>query len=564
MADQRDGTEVPLNEMSIPHYSRRFDCLRDILKPHRDTVDQQTVQWQAQWGALDGGIQYYYKIIEEVQNTGEKRNLCHSLVESMNRAIYCLIDTKYISRRKPDKDESDQTEDMNKCLCAYMEYLQWICNIDMDEENRKNNQRLIIKVSLDLLKDKVCMETLFPRIHGFNKKMKTVPSLCVVFCPSDEGLDRVYKYLPMLTHEISHHFRYIELNKRNEFLLGYLLDELCAFMVISLFQEVSEKGRRMIPNGAEPMLAAVMSKKLQMCFLKKYDKFIEEVHLIQIKDYLYQFFGDMIGKDEASDTIFSKGDPQFLILKEAFCGLAFVTDMSWYVSGKYKDDYAEEELLLSMVMDILCLWDGNRDDELKWTSDVKVSGKYRGVIARLIEGNKGAEHTCILTKEALNTALGLLVLKVSKAVDRKFRRKGENPEIERARREVYRGWLCDYCEFQEKLEEICRLMTSKDDRDFYSFFDMCVTIKNHIDHILCICNGDGEVFEQKKTVYPILTEVFESLRDKIRTELASKRRVPTLEKAYWSNRMIYSEIVQMGLLDEQAGRYIYFGVSKAV
>lgn len=196
MAEQNKGTEVQLANMKIPYYSPRFECLRDMLVRYKDISGKQTVQWQAQWNAVIGGIQYYYAIIQEEeeiqrkQNAGNRKDtdvlkkLCDALVESMNRAIYCLIDTRYIALSDSENDGSQKSEDINKKLCPYREYLQWICNNFM---RGKQDRRLIIKVSLDLLKNRVSMDTLFPEAHDYETEKKA-PSLCVVFYPSHDEL----------------------------------------------------------------------------------------------------------------------------------------------------------------------------------------------------------------------------------------------------------------------------------------------------------------------------------------------------------------------------------------
>lgn len=535
MAAQKRGTEVQLEEMKIRYYSPRFECLRDMLVRCKDIYRKQTVQWQAQWNAVIGGIQYYYEIIqeeEEIQrkqdacnrkNTDTLKKRCYDLVESMNRAIYCLIDTRYIALSSYESEGVQKVEDINKKLCPYREYLQWICNNFM--KDKKDSERLIIKVSLDLLKNRVSMATLFSEAHDYETEKKT-PSLCVVFYPSHDELEGAYKYLPMLTHEISHHFRYIHSEERNRVLLEYLLDQLCTHMVASLFQMVSEKGNHMIRGAAEDMLASVMKRTLQKCFKEKYEGFILRGHLIQMRDYLYQFFYDMVGKGDIAEKIYKNGDPVFLILKEAFCGLAFVTDMSWYVTEKDKEDCTEEEQILSGVLDKLSF------------SEVE-------------SGNP----TIVTTKD-LETALRLLVLRAGKAVENKFGNNSGEDGNKALRLEVYKSWFYDYCEFEGRLEKLRKEMTSGDEQEFYNFFDICVTIKNYIDNILRICSVDQELFVRRKTAYPVLTEVFRDLRGKVKTELERKAEGPTLEKAYLSNRMIHSEIVRMGLLDEKEDVFV--------
>lgn len=530
MADQKRGTEVQLKNMKIPYYSPRFECLRDMLDEYKNISGKQTVQWQAQWNAVIGGIQYYYEIIQEEESQREQgacnmkgtnvlEKLCSDLVESMNRAIYCLIDTRYIALSSSENDGDQKSEDINKKLCPYREYLQWICNNFM--KDKENHERLIIKVSLDLLKNRVSMDTLFSEAHAYETQKKT-PSLCVVFYPSHDELEGAYKYLPMLTHEISHHFRYIDSRKRNRILLRYLLDQLCTHMTASLFQMVSEKGNHVMRGEAEAMLAWVMKNTLRKCFEDKYGEFMQQGHLVQMKDYLYQFFYDMVGKGDIAEKIYKNGAPVFLILKEAFCGLAFVTDMSWYVTEENKEDCTEEELLLSRVLDIL----------------------------------SSSETPNTVRKKELEKALRALVFRVGEAVENKFSRGDVGDEIKKLRLEVYKSWFCDYSEFKGKLEQLRRKMTSKNEQGFYDFFDICVTIKNYIDNILYICAVGEAFFVRTKTAYPILTKVFEALRRKVKTVLERKGERPTLEKAYLSNRMIHSEIVQMGLLDEREDVFV--------
>ena len=81
-----------------------------------------------------------------------------------------------------------------------------------------------------------------------NNTSKPWTTLVAVKCPNYQWFANVYHVLPMITHEMSHNFRYLSQKKRNEFVFRFIVAFLSKYMMEKILEE-SEIDCRKIHYG---------------------------------------------------------------------------------------------------------------------------------------------------------------------------------------------------------------------------------------------------------------------------------------------------------------------------
>lgn len=537
-------------QRGLPYYSTRYQDLIKLLvkktdKP--DEPDKQPVDVDAQTMILYKGIKYYCTIIQMMKDENQKRSICKDLVESINRSLYCLFDNEESTEEMISCETSKYILTSKMEMYAYQEYLQWISNSFMKEMNIPNRNCLIFKFSLALIENKVQMNTLFTEKYNVSGVEKESPALCIVFSPSEE-LSNVYKYLPMLTHEVSHHFLYIERKTRNEFILKYLLDNISINIVESMFQVVSDSYANILRGEAEKILAQSVSKVLNKGFREKFPDFLENGHLIDLEGHLHTYFYELVGKQERTKGIYDTGHSFFMVLKEAFFGLSSMTDMKWYVTDKGRK-YTSKDIFLSMFFDVL--FEKNLEDIEEYYQQIEYVSEqfYKDEIDKIIKLNPKDAKIISIPRSSVGIALRLLMPKVvayAKGNFFDFRKKGVRHD---SVPDILEKLSDDYNLLVSELKKFYKENVKKGfEQDYYAFFDICITAKSYINNIQYICREADETIEKKELKYPDIQNIYKKLNMDVKEALEQKEDCNSEEKMFFSSHKVHSVLIKLGLL----------------
>lgn len=273
------------NFEEIPYYAKHFQRLIRILlnKYQKVLIDNFSIAEYAELQIILEGICYYYQVVvaDDILDNATKKNVCRKLIESTNRGIYALW------------DEIDGTRNYIHVYCkylpAYKEYLQSVCNAFRDEQTQHNLSApsLIFTFALELLSNKVHMDSLFTQIYE-TKIDSPRAFLCTVFMPTDESVDDVFKYLPMLTHEVSHNFKYSETADRNNFIIKYMLERMSNHIIRRLMMQVADGKCDMFIGRAENILTEALSEALKKELVRVEPEYIEKgLGLFAFIDFFY-------------------------------------------------------------------------------------------------------------------------------------------------------------------------------------------------------------------------------------------------------------------------------------
>lgn len=152
---------------------------------------------------------------------------------------------------------------IEKYLIAYSMFLQQICD-DYSQnrlDHKKDTELLLPFCYLDVHLNRVNVYTLF---YWAYRQDIAIPKLLPVACPNYRRFANAYRLLPLLTHEISHQFRYIERTERNTFVLMKAMTYLAESLVNSLLLEMtaSEDMQLSLRNEIVNSMASVLQNKL--------------------------------------------------------------------------------------------------------------------------------------------------------------------------------------------------------------------------------------------------------------------------------------------------------------
>lgn len=143
------------------------------------------------------------------------------------------------------------------------------------------------------------MHSLFARIYE-TKITHPAAFLCAVFVPTDESLDDVYKYLPMLTHEVSHNFKYSETSDRNRFIVKYMLDKTSDHLIRRLMMQAADGKCDMFIGRTMRILVKALAAALGQELEKVEPEYIEKGHLDCLPSLFYSILKAPVEPDEYS------------------------------------------------------------------------------------------------------------------------------------------------------------------------------------------------------------------------------------------------------------------------
>lgn len=519
----------------IPYYIKHFQRLTKILleKYYKCPKERLSVKERAELQVVLAGICYYYRIVTGENVLGDTKRICLKLIESTNRAIYALW------------DEIEKTRNGSRIYCdylpAYKEYLQSVCNAFRSEQiqHHLDAPSLIFTFALELLGSKVYMHSLFAQIYE-TKVTHPAAFLCAVFVPTDEeeSLNDVYKYLPMLTHEVSHNFKYSETADRNSFIVDYMLEKISDHIIRRLMMQAADGKRDMFIGRAPGILAKALAGALKKELEKVEPEYIEKGHLDYLPSLIYSVLKAPVESDEYSVEYYPGEESRYDILYKCFTGLAGRSTLKWYITTREDCvDRSDSEVIASLLMDIMT---GDNYEQIKWYREIILQNEaYHHKIGELLDLYE--KDRLRIDKELIIVAAEEILFSVMEKIAgnfKEYRAKNSLADV------VLSNLASNAEDFQKYLDKLIESTEKEDEQIIYGFIDCCVSTKNFVNSIYYLCKKQDQYIEKKAKGSDMMMNIYEKLRESVSRSLSNQK-----EKPYFAARDTHALIIKLGLLN---------------
>ncbi len=295
------------------HFREQASLLKELLYTYNDFWYQQSSQWKgvvffAQLESIKKGIEQYKEIIDlgEYEKNGPK-NIVDKLSMDINNAISSVNDFNKLLQSMNQyvvnvpNYEMQTKVNVEKYLMAYTMYLFKISRAYYSRHSTEKVEKVLPLFTIDFKSEKIKAYTLFGEL-SCDKEPEDWSTLFVVLCPNYQWFANVYHVLPMITHEISHNFRYIGRWERNKFVLRFVIkviskifaEELLTYSIGQSESEFYGQREWFFVNA----ISDIMIKEID-----SYTKNGTEFSKIRLKDldqYLDRILGNITGLDDIS------------------------------------------------------------------------------------------------------------------------------------------------------------------------------------------------------------------------------------------------------------------------
>lgn len=196
------------------------------------------------------GIENNIKCFSQIKQVYNQDDLCEMLIDNMHKSIVCIdyynemLQVLNLDSVNYPTHELQSKVNTEKYLLAYTAYLHTICaefykQYDNENSNNNDNRRRILPIAMfDINAERISAFTLFDRTEFSSNNNETMKiSLYSVVFPNYRRFANIRHILPVLTHELSHEFRYMNKKERNKQLIQYMLEALSKEIVKGLLHE---------------------------------------------------------------------------------------------------------------------------------------------------------------------------------------------------------------------------------------------------------------------------------------------------------------------------------------
>ncbi len=533
-------------EQTIPYYGNRFNSLIKVLNERESRLEDQHLKIlpDAEYEVIVSGIMYYYNVImfEESLNDEQKKKLCKKLVESTNRAIYVLL----------NEIDNANASVVQEYLNAYREYLQKIENDFRKEKNEQNidTPSLIFTFSLELLGDKMHIDSLFTTIYESSVISPRV-KLCSVFAPSDIEIKNIFCYLPMLTHEISHNFKYSITEDRNQFVVNYMLKEVSKMIILQMFFVVSDYCYTPVIGKAERVLVNALMEVLREELLIFEPDYLKEGHLDYLPSLIYSLICATF-PSEKSLEVFYNDKFEYDILQNSYINLAKLSDLNWYVADKANVDNRkkDEEIIASLLLDLLSC-----------KSKEEVKNTYENISLKSIDNNlilKNILDRCnddidTIDMKVIDIALEEIILSIIDKLSYDFYElKNKFDKNCNLVDDVLLSLFDTSIEFENNMNNLINAINDDGQHNLYDFCDRCLEVRHYLDNIFNISMLNIRYITKNKKGNRIILKLYKHLRKVVEISLEDKNLKP-----YFVTRKMNAALVKLGLYNDENGMEIF-------
>ena len=291
----------------------------------------------------------YIDILQEENRVDLEQSVTNHLVKNINEAVSAinsfnklLIIANFQTIQSPNY-EMQMRVDAEKYIIAYTEFMRAQCCLFFEKGNSSNENYGIVNhirtypiFYIDFTKDIIMADTLFNNLFYNNDKEEEIfsPShfsrIVKLGVPNSEMLARLYDNLPLISHEISHLFRYSSLKDRNHLLFQMVAYRLSDAILKIWFQKKMKIDTPYNSAGKfEEMMQVVISETLEKYYLQHcehskeylFDRYPMESFSEALKKYFISLFGN------ESDNLDSIGCRTFLSnMQKLYCmGSDYIT-----------------------------------------------------------------------------------------------------------------------------------------------------------------------------------------------------------------------------------------------
>lgn len=306
--------KIKIGSYQVSSLKEQKVMLRELYYTYNDFWFRQSSWWKgvvfyAQLSAIMAGVSQYEKMAMALSRSTEK--LIQQTKWDLEQAIFSVNNFNKLLQSVNQyvvnipNYEMQTKVNIEKYLMAYTMYLFEISSNYYREHykaakkagNRDiDRERILPFLLLDFNASNIEAYVLFgkktmmeddkrdkPKSEVEKSEKEDMPwtTLVAVKCPNYQWFANVYHVLPMITHEMSHNFRYLPRKERNVFVFKYIIAHLSKYMMEQILEESGVACKKLFYGNREQF------------FLEHIKKVIEE----ELKDYINQNAEQMRLKD---------------------------------------------------------------------------------------------------------------------------------------------------------------------------------------------------------------------------------------------------------------------------
>ena len=253
--------------------------------------------------------------------------------------------------------EMQSKVNVEKYLYAYTMYLMELCNKYYKRQgvDKKENERIFPMVTISMKGQKIEALSLFRNLED-SEDDKDVLSVFLVQCPNYQRFANAYHVLPMISHEISHCFRYEEREKRNRFILKIIAQGITEELMDELLGEGYQKYGQRVKSQYVEFIYNVIWKELENYLALSLKERLPYIHLINMDKVCMKVMWNCFGVSEPHKLSERK---LWEICKNNFiklfshCHIEYVTPLIFGTNPeKHSEEYVADGLV-NLLIDIL-------------------------------------------------------------------------------------------------------------------------------------------------------------------------------------------------------------------
>ncbi|MCM1211513.1 MAG: hypothetical protein NC318_07905 [Blautia sp.] len=209
-------------------------------------------------------------------------NIMISGINSFNKLIQAVNQ----NMRNVPNYEMQSKVNVEKYLYAYTMYLMDICRkyylTPLEEEEEKQKERIFPMVTIAMSGQKISAYNLFRKLHD-SEDTRAGVSVFLIQCPNYQRFANVYHVLPMISHEISHCFRYENRKERNTFVLCFLTRKIAEILTDRLFDEEYQRYRAHRWTKHVEFVYDIIYQELESDLRESLKKELPNIHLCNME-----------------------------------------------------------------------------------------------------------------------------------------------------------------------------------------------------------------------------------------------------------------------------------------
>lgn len=291
------------------------------------------------------------------------------MVANINNFNKLILAVNQNVRNVPNYEMQSKVN-VEKYIYAYTMYLLKICsNYNQSMKKEKMDNTMVFPFfTIDFSCKGIQANTLSPKLDMIENDMeeKNWVTAVIVRCPNYQRMANIYHVLPMITHEISHNFRYMDRKQRNLSVLDYLSKELGSYFTYAIMEE---KGKMYLDKKVE-FISQHFEECLYDSLLSLLDEKIEKIKLHNLSDWIISALEMLLGVSETRENNVRE---LCRCVKSNMLKLFELSKCKFYDPNSLEITKLEsnsEEIYVNVVLDILASLDDKNDDSYREWSKV--------------------------------------------------------------------------------------------------------------------------------------------------------------------------------------------------